>query len=88
MADEGVSIGNYKGVMLCNRPAGGAGDPVIRGGAGEVKPVPFKAGVPPELVNPRGYDPSLQERLVCALGCVPCAAGVGAGPAGGHGRRA
>jgi hypothetical protein len=64
MAEES-NIGNYKGVMLCNRPVGPTGGDVgTRGGDG--KPPPFKAGIPAERVNPRGYDPGLIERIVAA----------------------
>ena len=63
--DGGVSIGNYKGVMLCNRPAAAGGDAGGKGGA-DVKNPPFKAGIPSERVNPRGYDPGLSERVVCS----------------------
>lgn len=64
-----VSLGNYKGVMLCNRPvapgAADAGGPKGATGVGGASaPSPFRAGISHERVNPRGYDPSLPERLV------------------------
>ncbi len=64
MADDGVAIGNYKGVMLCNRPVGPSADTAPRSSDG--KPPPFKAGIPAERVNPRGYDPVLMERIIAA----------------------
>jgi hypothetical protein len=85
---EGVSIGNFKGVMLCNRPlatgapssdapkAAGGGGGGGGGGSGD-GPGPYRAGIIPERVNPRGYDPSLFERLVsgvvaaCACAALP-----------------
>lgn len=72
MADQGgVSLGNYKGVMLCNRPVSGPAE-LTRAPMGD-RP-PFKAGVPLEPVNPRGYDPSLLEKLVRVWGWGGCQA--------------
>lgn len=69
--DGGVSIGNFKGVMLCNRPfAGGQGAAKAAAGgasgAGEsstgVMQPPFLGGKPFEPLHPRGVDPSTRER--------------------------
>lgn len=60
-ADSAVSdaapqaIGNYKGVMLCNRPGVIADTPDWLKPAGNELPV-FRAGVPHEVVHPRGRD--------------------------------
>jgi hypothetical protein len=47
------SIGNYKGVMLCNRPDefGNQRRPEPSG------PLPFKSRVEPKTVNPVGWNP-------------------------------
>ncbi len=73
---EAVSIGNYKGVMLCNRPLAGsvadqpasfASEPA----AARSHSGPYRAGILQEAVNPRGYDPSALERMViiCVAWC-------------------
>lgn len=62
-AGAGVSIGNYKGVMLCNRPFAGATAGAHAGGGGSSdKPAPFITGINKEGMHPRGWDPSKRER--------------------------
>ncbi|KAA0151863.1 hypothetical protein FNF29_04269 [Cafeteria roenbergensis] len=61
------SIGNYKGVMLCNRPTGGGaggagGGAGTGGGPGAGVSGNFRAGLKPERVNPTGHDPGAEER--------------------------
>ena len=61
-ASAGVSIGNYKGVMLCNRPFGGvaaAAHKAISGGDGNV---PFRSAVIPH--EPLGLNPSRERRAM------------------------
>jgi len=73
-AAESLSLGNYKGVMLCNRPLASGGGAGAGGRAAasnpnpgtDGKPKPFVAGITKERVNPRGYDPDVLERKVNA----------------------
>ena len=61
-ASAGVSIGNYKGVMLCNRPFGGvaaAAHKAVSGGDGNV---PFRSAVIPH--EPLGLNPSRERRAM------------------------
>lgn len=60
-ASAGVSIGNYKGVMLCNRPFAGvaaAAHKAVGGGSGGN--VPFRSAVIPH--EPIGLNPSRERR--------------------------
>lgn len=54
-----ASVGNYKGVMLCNRPdpSGGMGNTASGGST------PFSVPGHHEQVHPRGQNPGLLERL-------------------------
>ena len=64
-ASAGVSIGNYKGVMLCNRPFGGvaaAAHKAISGGDGNV---PFRSAVIPH--EPLGLNPSRERRAMIRI---------------------
>jgi hypothetical protein len=61
-----ASIGNYKGVMLCNRPApldaGGKGASATGFGAGSDSLAPFTVSSSHETVHPFGQHRELQER--------------------------
>ena len=61
-----ASIGNYKGVMLCNRPApldaGGKGASATGFGAGSDGLAPFTVSGSHETVHPFGQHRELQER--------------------------
>jgi len=61
-----ASIGNYKGVMLCNRPApldaGGKGASASGFGAGSDGLAPFTVSCSHEAVHPFGQHRELQER--------------------------
>jgi hypothetical protein len=57
-----ASIGNYKGVMLCNRPTG-TGEGGKHGEGGASHPAGnFRAGIKQERVDPRGYDLGAAQR--------------------------
>ena len=52
------SIGNYKGVMLCNRPNEyGQQRRPEPGVAQPTGPLPFKSRVDPKSMNPVGWNP-------------------------------
>ena len=56
----GVSIGNYKGVMLCNRPFAGVAAAAKGAHGGQGKKIPFRSAVvPPE---PLGLNPTREIR--------------------------
>ena len=54
-ASAGVSIGNYKGVMLCNRPFGGVAAAAHKAASGGDGHVPFRSAVIPH--EPLGLNP-------------------------------
>jgi hypothetical protein len=65
-----VTIGNYKGVMLCNRPfagaAGGAAAAAASGGGGGAAANTFSCGTVPESL---GLNRKLEIREVCVRVC-------------------
>ena len=61
-ASAGVSIGNYKGVMLCNRPFGGVAAAAHKAASGGDGHVPFRSAVIPH--EPLGLNPSRERRAM------------------------